>query len=245
MRSTNRPLALILAGAVVALFIAMLVFFLGGKKGAGDPVDSKRSTSASTREGHAWDSGSEESRDASKTRPEETRTPDFSSPSTKRAFAIHDEAREFLKNAELKRAEVFLQDEDKDGNSTSAMILKRPDADELSRIFEEYLGSLSGQDREFVEKTGLSATLRNELEDFFDYEKQYRYVTFRLPGDGSIRLPSVMVLESDRYYDKQLAAEGKLDIPFKELNLREWADLKIGDSKLERYGKLFSMKEGE
>ena len=167
----------------------------------------------------------------------------LSSADVNRAFKIRDEAREFLKNAELKRAEVFCQTEDAEGNSSSTVLLKRPDEKELTQLFEDYLGSLSDENREFVAKSGLSASFQNEIADFFAYEKQYRYVSFRLAGDGSTELPTVMVIESDRYYDKQLAAEGKLDVPWEEMNIPDFGNLEVGNPRLDRYGKLFSIKK--
>jgi hypothetical protein len=172
----------------------------------------------------------------------EKRQLDLSGDEARQAFAIHESSRQFLKDAELKRAVVFSQYEDADGNSSSTMRLERPTAEELERIFGDYMNSLSGDDREFVEQTGLSTNLKKDIADFFGYDERFRYVTFLLAGDGSATLPTVLILESDKLYDSEQASQGSLEVPASELRLKEFADLKIGDPKLERYGRLFSIK---
>ncbi|MEK7949106.1 hypothetical protein [Luteolibacter soli] len=172
----------------------------------------------------------------------ETRPLDLSGGQARQAFAIHESSRQYLKDAELKRAVVFSQFEDADGNSSSTMRLDRPTAQELDQIFEDYMKTLSGEDRKFVEQTGLSTNLKKDIEDFFGYDNQFRYVTFLLAGDGSASLPSVLILESDKLYDGDQASQGKLEVPMSELRLKEFADLKVGSPELERYGRLFSVK---
>ncbi len=167
---------------------------------------------------------------------------DLSGSEATRAFAIYDESRRFLKDLESERAEVFAQWEDADGNSSSTLLLERPTPDELDQIFGDCLESMPAEDRIFVEKTGLSTQLRKEIADFFGYGENYRYVTFLLAGDGSATLPTVLILESDKLYDRNDTSQGRMDIPMDELRLREFADLKVGDPKLERYGRLFSIK---
>lgn len=159
-----------------------------------------------------------------------------------RAFAIYESSRNYLKDAELKRAVVFSQYVDPDGNSSSTMRLERPTEEELDQVFKDYMKTLSGGDRKFVDETGLSTNLKKDIADFFDYGNKFRYITFLLAGDGSMALPSVMVLESDKLYDSDKASQGKLNVPLTELRMKEWVDLKVGDPNLERYGRLFSVK---
>ncbi|BCU78741.1 hypothetical protein [Luteolibacter sp. LG18] len=159
-----------------------------------------------------------------------------------RAFAIHDQSRQHLKDLEGKRAKPFSQYVDDAGNSTCCSLLKKPDAEELDTMFDQYLQSLSPEDRDFVEKTGLSSNLRKEMEEFFNYDSTYRYVTFSVAADSKSPLPSVMVIESDKLYDAEAASKGKLDLPLDEISVREWTDLSPGDPKLDRYGHLFSIK---
>jgi len=140
---------------------------------------------------------------------------------------------------EARRAEVFSRHEDADGNSASTMLLERPTGQELAGIFAEYLESLPADEREFVEDTGLSSELKRDLADFFDYSSHYRYVTFLLAGDGSMSLPSALVVESEVLYDRKQAMDGA---PATELRLREFVDLKEDDSSHERYRRLFSLK---
>lgn len=168
--------------------------------------------------------------------------PDSTGGGSKRASAIYESSRQYLKDAELKRAVVFAQYEDAEGNSSSTMLLERPSAQELQELFEDYMKNLSGVDREFVDQAGLSRLLKKDVADFFGYDARFRYVTFLLAGDGSAPLPTVLILESDKRYNSDQASRGKLEVPMDELRLKEFGDLKVGDPKLERYGKLFSIQ---
>lgn len=168
--------------------------------------------------------------------------PDSTGGESKRASAIYESSRKYLKDAELKRAVVFAQYEDAEGNSSSTMLLARPTAQELQELFEDYLKNLSGVDREFVEQAGLSRHLKRDIADFFGYDARFRYVTFLLGGDGSSALPTVLILESDKRYNSDQASRGELEVPMDELRMKEFGDLKVGDPKLERYGKLFSIR---
>lgn len=169
-------------------------------------------------------------------------TPELSGSDAARAAALRGRAEDFLRDAEQERAVAFATYEDAEGNSSSTMLLERPTSGELKALFGRYLGSLTPEDRRFVEETGLSAVVKKDIADFFGYDAEYRYVTFLLAGDGSATLPTVLVLESDRLYDGELASEGRLDVPAGELRLKDHGDLKAGDPKLERYGRLFSLK---
>jgi hypothetical protein len=168
--------------------------------------------------------------------------PDPTGGESTRASAIYQSSRRYLTDAELKRAVVFAQYEDAEGNSSSTMLLERPTAQELHEVFEDYLKNLSGTDREFVEQAGLSAPIKKDIADFFGYDARFRYVTFLLAGDGSASLPTVLILESDKRYNSDQASRGELEVPMDELGLKEFGDLKVGDPKLERYGKLFSIR---
>lgn len=167
---------------------------------------------------------------------------DLSGKEAARAFTLHESSRQFLKDAELKRATVFSQYKDADGNSSSTMMLEQPTAEELDQICADYLNALSEADREFVEQTGLSSNIRSDIADFFTYGSKYRYVTFLLAGDGSATLPSVLVMDSDKLYSSDQASGGKLEVPAEELHVKDYGDLKIGDPKLDRYGRLFSIR---
>ena len=156
-----------------------------------------------------------------------------------RTARIKDEAQRFMTEIEARRAKVFSQYEDADGNSASTMLLERPTGQELAGIFSEYLQSLPADERGFVEDTGLSSEFKRDLADFFDYSSRYRYVTFLLAGDGSRSLPSALVVESEVLYDSKDAMDG---VPATELRLREFMDLKEDDSSHERYRRLFSLK---
>ena len=109
-------------------------------------------------------------------------------------------------------------------------------------MFSDYLKTLSEADRQLAAQASLSADLRKDIADFFDYDRPYRYITFLLAGDGSATLPTVLILESEKLYDRKLSANGKLEVPATELKLREFTDLKEGTPDLERYSRLFSLK---
>jgi hypothetical protein len=189
----------------------------------------------------AWNEGSRKAsdRDAG----EVEWPPDPTSGESTRASAIYENSRGYLKDAELKRAVVFAQYEDAEGNSSSTMLLERPTAQELQSVFEDFLMTLSRADREFVEQAGLSSHLKKDVVDFFGYDAPFRYVTFLLAGDGSASLPTVLILESDKRYNNDQASRGELEVPMDELRMKEFGDLKVGDPKLERYGKLFSIQQ--
>lgn len=229
-----------LAGLAVVIVAAVFVM-RGGRGGNGGFAGGSAQRGGSVSALSGPDEGAER-KGADRRAAEAKRAPDLSGSEATQAFAIYDGSRQYLKDLELKRASLFSQYKDAEGNSSSTMLLERPSAEELDVIFEDYLKSLPAGDRKFVEQTGLSTNLKKDIEDFFGYGDKYRYVTFLLAGDGSEPLPSVLIFESDKLYDRKEASGGGLDIPAEELRLKEFADLKVGDPKLERYGRLFSVK---
>ena len=231
--------------AVLAAALAVAVLFMRSSDWASQESsrDAKDNGSRSGLSGRSVDDAKERDTKASGRGAEgEKRPPDLSGGEATQAFAIYEGSRNYLRDAELKRAVVFSQYVDAEGNSSSTMRLERPTEQELDQVFEDYMKTLSGGDRKFVDETGLSTNLKKDIADFFGYGDKYRYVTFLLAGDGSASLPTVLILESDKLYDSDKASQGKLDVPASELRLKEFADLKVGDPKLERYGRLFSMK---
>lgn len=243
MDLSRKSIRLGLAGVVAA--VAVTVFFLWSSGGTNQD-STGNATGHGSRSGLAGgsvdDAKGPNTKASDRGSEGEARPLDLSGGEARRAFAIHESSRQYLKDAELKRATVFSQYEDAEGNSSSTMRLDRPTAQELDQMFEDYMKSLSGEDRKFVEETGLSTNLKKDLEDFFGYDHPYRYVTFLLAGDGSATLPSVLILESEKLYDGDQASQGKLEVPMNELRLKEFADLKVGSPELERYGRLFSVK---
>ncbi len=234
MRWNRKQSGLVVAGLAVAILAAIVV--MGGAR-------QELSPSPAVNAPRQDESGEAGMQSSGKPSPRESRGRERVAPLSQgdlvRTARIKDEARKFMAEIEARRAEVFSRNEDADGNSASTMLLERATGQELAGIFGEYLESLPKEERGFVEDTGLSSELKRDLADFFGYDSRYRYVTFLLAGDGSMSLPSVLIVESDVLYDQKQAMDGA---PAEELRLKEFMDLKEGEASQERYRRLFSLK---